>query len=1554
MRKINRKYQKNIYSVISYFCILTMVFSLVFSTPAFAAENQVNEFTVSNGEIIAYTGTASDVVIPDTIDGQTVSAIGVGAFKGKGLTSVKIPDTVKTIGKQAFYSNKLTSAIIPDGVNSIGAQAFTNNALTAINLPEGLTSLGDGAFSGNKLTSVIIPASLEKIPNVAFSKNSLTSVIISEGVTSIGMGAFTINQLESIVIPDSVTLIDKTAFKQNNLKSVVIPKNLKAIGISVFDTNQLESVTIPDGVIKIDDAAFRNNQLQSVIIPGSVETLSTVAFDGNINISLTYTKLVDAIKNAESINTSGKPQENVQALRVAIEEGKVLNSNPRATLEEVNIAVANINKAVEALDFVISNGEITGYTGTEKDIIIPGSINGQIVTSIGASAFKGKSLTSVRIPNTVETIKMQAFYTNNLTSVELPQNLTYMESFAFASNKLNSITIPKSLTNIPSGAFYMNELASVVIPEGVQYISASAFKTNKLGPVTIPTSVISLSNNSFDLNTNVKLTYTKLVDAIKNAENTPTIGKSQRNVDALKAAIEGGKLVNNKSKATLLEVDTAVSNINNAIKALAEESGIKPSIKQIKPLEIIEVGLGTSEADIKTKLPAKITILDSENVEHSVSAAWSISGYNGNLAGEYTAAGAFELPEGVAQSTPAMDLKVTVKIIVKALDNKTWSIKDFTYSGTAITGLSEGGKIKFKTNKNLVLPKFNEFGQAITEIGNKAFLGDYTTKQDPNIGINSVIIPDTVTTIGKEAFRYNCLTSINIPSSVTTIKMSAFNGNRLKSLIIPDSVTNIEGGAFTLNELEYLKLPNGLTTIPTAFAFNNLTSVTIPEGVTRINDLAFSDNRLSEIKLPSTLKYLSGLNNNEFRSITIPKNVTELGYKAFASNWMTSVTIPGNVKVVGKSAFVNTWHDQYLSSVIIEEGVEKIDASAFYSNNLKDVELPRSLKELSNDAFSRNLGYDGIVHLFTPDYKNPNNFEENKNQVINPGKIIIKYVYEDKVLKENEMWKNPATGAYLHIGDKGIEITPEYSDNEHELKSSNPIRVDLNNKENVVIVQCKKKGEAEEIKIKSIGRVAPVVVAFGTNKETAMSRLAKKTFIVDSNNQQHEVELTWKLGEYNGNKSGEYTAIGTFKLPEGIAQSQPITKLEVTVPIIVKAIFENLENSIWKVEDFTYEETTVTGFSELGMEKLKTNKDLVIPKVNRKGESITRIGETAFKNMGLTSVVIPEDLYGLVIEAGAFRENQINRVYIPEGVMEILTFAFYKNELRYVDIPGTVSKIGNQAFAYNKLVSLTVAEGIGKICFDSFSFYKNQLSSVTILKEVLKVHTDAFRDNLGYENDNNKVHVFMTAVNSENNGLFELSNYHRVILLTLESVEKINPIEVDFGTDINNIALPDKIRLKFNNGDIKEANVTWVSEDYDPNKAQEYTFTGYYDLPEGMTAEKPEIKVNVTVKDKVLENNTSVATLVRDNKTKTNLNKVKTNKTKAENTAVIALTETISPENPTTENEVVSSSNEEATSLNTTEKVTEKKNESNKVIYIFTPIALAGIVILAISRRKAS
>ncbi|MDR2050032.1 MAG: leucine-rich repeat domain-containing protein [Treponema sp.] len=67
--------------------------------------------------------------------------------------------------------------------------------------------------------------------------------------------------------------------------------------------------------------------------------------------------------------------------------------------------------------------EITGYTGTDKNLVIPPTIGRWPVMPFGADTFEGNPLTSVTLPNSVTSISDEAFSANRLTGVTLPANV---------------------------------------------------------------------------------------------------------------------------------------------------------------------------------------------------------------------------------------------------------------------------------------------------------------------------------------------------------------------------------------------------------------------------------------------------------------------------------------------------------------------------------------------------------------------------------------------------------------------------------------------------------------------------------------------------------------------------------------------------------------------------------------------------------------------------------------------------------------------------------------------------------------------------------------------------------------------------------------------------------------------------------------------------------------------------------------------------------------------------------------------------------------------------
>ena len=169
----------------------------------------------------------------------------------------EIPNSVKRISSGAFNGRKMTSVTIPQCVTDIWAEAFWGcSSLTTIFIPNSVTYIGTGVFGGCKnLTSIIV----EEDNPVYDSRDNCNAIIKTSDNTLI-------QGCSATVIPYSVTAIGSDAFWGiNSLNHIEIPPSVLSIGSWGFAGTGLTSVTIPQTVTSIGDGAFATN-LKSVIV----------------------------------------------------------------------------------------------------------------------------------------------------------------------------------------------------------------------------------------------------------------------------------------------------------------------------------------------------------------------------------------------------------------------------------------------------------------------------------------------------------------------------------------------------------------------------------------------------------------------------------------------------------------------------------------------------------------------------------------------------------------------------------------------------------------------------------------------------------------------------------------------------------------------------------------------------------------------------------------------------------------------------------------------------------------------------------------------------------------------------------------------------------------------------------------------------------------------------------------------------------------------------------------------------------------------------------------
>ncbi len=127
---------------------------------------------------------------------------------------------------------------------------------------------------------------------------------------------------------------------------------------------------------------------------------------------------------------------------------------------------------VEDFEYEFTDGTvtITGYTGTDLEIVIPDTIEERPVTVIGEKAFSEYDMTSIILPNTLTLIEERALDDcKQLEKIDIPDSVTEISYYAFCGcENLKEVNLGSELKTIEQDAFLScNSLKSIKIPEYV-------------------------------------------------------------------------------------------------------------------------------------------------------------------------------------------------------------------------------------------------------------------------------------------------------------------------------------------------------------------------------------------------------------------------------------------------------------------------------------------------------------------------------------------------------------------------------------------------------------------------------------------------------------------------------------------------------------------------------------------------------------------------------------------------------------------------------------------------------------------------------------------------------------------------------------------------------------------------------------------------------------------------------------------------------------------------------------------------------------------------------
>ena len=457
--------------------------------------------------------TISELVIPESISGNSVTEIGENAFYNSAIEKLTVPSSVEKIDNGALHGmdqlQELTIPYVGEQKKATGKQGLfgyifgsdeenTENNTTTQN------------YSSSETYESAVPASLRKVTVTdaqilsygAFHNcANIEKIELNEGITNIENRVFeSCNALESMKFPDSVVQVGYRAFYNcQGMKELVIPDQIEKVGdYFLYGCSGLEKLTIPYSMCRMgyDENKGINNLKILHFTPGdgsyinysdsgqdsytnrlwsrSADTLNTVIFDEGITQIGTY-----AFYRMNNLET------------VIFPDG-LTEIGCNAFYECKKIKKIEMPKTLRFVD----KEAFYNCSGIEE-LSIPACMGVGLRNDNGVwGAFKGcTGIRKLTVTKGAQSDKMKSYNATN----HLYNNYYTHRPWYSSYGKIEEIVVEEGITNIGCRAFYgCVNVKTISLPETITNIEEKAFEgCNNLEKIEIPNSVTQMDANAF-------------------------------------------------------------------------------------------------------------------------------------------------------------------------------------------------------------------------------------------------------------------------------------------------------------------------------------------------------------------------------------------------------------------------------------------------------------------------------------------------------------------------------------------------------------------------------------------------------------------------------------------------------------------------------------------------------------------------------------------------------------------------------------------------------------------------------------------------------------------------------------------------------------------------------------------------------------------------------------------------------------------------------------------------------------------------------------------------
>jgi len=746
------------------------------------------------------------IVIPDSI-----KRLSPGIFQNcKSLEIVELPNTVKYIPEQAFANCRSLKCIvfrgnarnvIPENV-CIGKAAFMGcKELEYISLPESMTTIEDYSFHGcRSLHTINIPSNIKSIGRFAFMHCvNLDNIRFPDSLLVIGKEAFEgcikLSSVENFENTEVEILPNRVFASCYSLERIMLPKSVKEIKGRAFEkchSLKIERNFLPSGLTILEDAAFQCcYSIESIRLPKNITEIRDCTFKR-------CSSLREVIFTSDKVEHIG--QSAFYHCNSLVDEGITLPAD------------------------LVSLGTCAfAYCSSLRSIRIPNGVN-----DLPSDLFTGCSaLEEAVIPEHLSTISTNCFKDcTSLRIVNLHNNIKIINAGAFrncTSMEKDVLALPTNLVDLCESAFrYCDGINRVSIPKGIKELSASVFEgCSRLTEVTFEHHIDKVSNYAFSDCSSLERFPFQFVDR--------EIGVSAfQNCRSLSSPVfsESISMINSAAFRGCSNIESLC--LPSSLGSVSEDTFQENS-------RLKKVVLPETVTSIKRSAFRDCPCLSDVSIQSSYIVIYSLA-FKGCKRLDY-----IDIPANNSIEADAFeDCPVEVEIRSDARIHFETEENVQTQSLFTIT--------EDETSDGIILKRYIGHSLSVVivpeMIGNKKVIGIGKSCFEEAYGVEEIILPNSIQTIGINAFSFcKSLKAINIPSSICSIGDYAFKDcHNLISLDLSNRIETIGKGTFMYCwKLENIKLPSTLLRISeTAFLSCPELTMDIPPSVQTIESGAFA------------------------------------------------------------------------------------------------------------------------------------------------------------------------------------------------------------------------------------------------------------------------------------------------------------------------------------------------------------------------------------------------------------------------------------------------------------------------------------------------------------------------------------------------------------------------------------------------------------------------------------------------------------------------------------------------------------------------------------------